>query len=94
MEAQDRPYERLLRQVIPLARAQLFERTNGVLPRSVVAFEAGELLCDVERLRKEPLDFSRPGDQHLVLRAQFVHAENCDDVLQVLVPLQDLLIFG
>src|SRR6185295_12025877 len=84
-------HERLIRQVVPLAFAQLVEGADGVLARGVVAGEAGELLGDVERLREEALDLARPPDDDLVLFRQLVDAEDGDDVLQVLVPLQDLL---
>jgi len=45
----------------------------------------------VERLGEELLDLPRPGDRELVVLRQLVHAEDRDDVLQVLVPLQDQL---
>ncbi len=52
---------------------------------------ARELLGHEDRLRQELLDL--PGTRHddLVLLGQLVDAEDRDDVLQVLVPLQDLL---
>ena len=43
------------------------------------------------QLRQEPLDPAGPTDRDLVLLGQLVHAEDGDDVLQVLVPLQDPL---
>ena len=44
-----------------------------------------------ERLRQEPLDAAGAVHDLLVLFAQFVDAEDGDDVLQFAVPLQDLL---
>ena len=44
-----------------------------------------------ERLRQEPLDAAGPVHDQLVLFAQFVDAEDGDDVLQFAVPLQDRL---
>ena len=52
---------------------------------------AGELLGHVERLREEPLDLARARHGQLVFVAQFVDAENGDDVLQILVALQNAL---
>jgi len=45
----------------------------------------------VERLAKKTLDFARAQNGELVLRTQFVHAENRDDVLEVAVALQHFL---
>ena len=52
---------------------------------------AGELLGDEERLRQEPLDLAGALHDQLVLFAQFVDAEDRDDVLQFAVALEDLL---
>src|SRR4029077_12648893 len=54
----DRPdvHERLVREVVPLAVAQLLEGADRVLARAVDAGPAGELLGDEEGLRQEALD--------------------------------------
>ena len=52
---------------------------------------AGELLGDEVRLREEPLHLAGARDDELVLVGELVHAEDRDDVLQVLVALQHLL---
>ena len=52
---------------------------------------AGELLGDRERLREEALDLARARNDHLVVVRELLHAEDRDDVLQVLVPLEDEL---
>ena len=52
------------------------------------AWRAGEDLSDVEGLRQEALDLARARHGELVLLAQLVHAQNGDDVLQVLVVLR------
>ena len=83
--------ERLLGQVVVLALAQRLERRDRLVDRHVLAREAGELLGHEERLRQEPLDLAGPRHDDLVLLGELVHAEDRDDVLQVLVPLQDLL---
>ncbi len=46
---------------------------------------------DVERLREEALDLAGALHEHLVVLGELVHAENRDDVLQILVALQHLL---
>src|SRR5690242_11799233 len=85
----DRPdvHERLVREVVPLAVAQLVEGADRVLARGVVAGEAGELLGHVERLREEALDLARPAHDDLVFLGQLVDAQDRDDVLEVLVAL-------
>ncbi len=45
----------------------------------------------MKRLAKEPLNLAGAMNRELVLRAQFIHAENRDDVLQILVALQHAL---
>src|SRR4051794_21912379 len=69
----------------------LFEAAHGIFQLDVFAWSAGELLRNVERLRKEPLNTAGPRDGLLVLIAQLVDTENRDDVLKVLVALQRLL---
>jgi hypothetical protein len=49
---------------------------------------AGEHLGHVEGLREEALDLARARHGQLVLLAQLVHAQDGDDVLQVLVVLR------
>jgi hypothetical protein len=55
------------------------------------AGDVGEDLGHVEGLGEETLDLAGAEDGHLVLVGQLVHAENGDDVLQVLVALEHLL---
>ena len=69
----------------------LAEALDRVLELHVLAGRAGELLGDEVRLREEPLDLARTGDDELVLVGELVHAQDRDDVLQILVPLEDLL---
>ena len=45
----------------------------------------------MEGLRQEALDLAGARDGQLVLFRELVHAEDGDDVLQLLVALQDLL---
>src|SRR5690606_23910996 len=83
--------EGLLREVVERAAEDLLERADRVLEGHVLALKAGELLRDEERLREELLDLARAVDDLAVFLAQLVHAEDGDDVLQVLVLLERLL---
>ncbi len=49
---------------------------------------ASEDLGDVEGLRQEALDLTGARHRHLVLLTQLVHAQDGNDILQVLVVLQ------
>src|SRR5260370_24081753 len=83
--------ERLLGELVVPALADRLERGNRVLDRHEHPGYPGELLGHEHRLGQEPLDPPRPLDQDLVLLGQFVDAEDRDDVLQFLVPLEDPL---
>src|ERR1019366_615877 len=83
--------ERLLGELVELALDDLFEAVDRLLEWDVLAVGASEPGGHEERLRQEALDLPRAGDHELVLFAQLVHAENGDDVLQVLVLLEDRL---
>src|SRR5215469_14738942 len=83
--------ERLLRDGIVLARGDCLERGDGLAERDEHPRLAGELLGDEHGVRQEPLDAPRPLDGDLVLFGQLIDAEDGDDVLQLLVPLQDPL---
>src|SRR6266480_2535467 len=80
--------ERLLRQMIELAVDDGFEAADRVLERDEFSRRAGEYLGDEERLRQETLDLPRPRYGELVLGRELVHAENRNDVAQLLVALQ------
>src|SRR5690606_37332435 len=80
--------ERLLGQVVVLAFDDTLEAADGFLERDILARRTGEHLGHVERLREEALDLARAGHGQLVLFAQFVHAQDRDDVLELLVLLQ------
>jgi len=73
--------------VVPLAVTNLLEAADGVFDRRDFARLAGEDLCHDERLRQEPLNAAGPVYDELVVFAQFIDAENGDDVLQLAVPL-------
>src|SRR5206468_634155 len=83
--------EGLLRELVVLALDDLLEALRGVGDLHVPARRARELLGDEERLREEALDLPRAGDDQLVLVRELFHAEDRDDVLEILVPLEDQL---
>jgi len=74
-----------------LAIDDFLEAAHGVFDLHILALEAGELLGDVEGLREEALDLAGARDRELLVFAEFVDAQDGDDVLQVLVALQNLL---
>ena len=75
---------------VVLAVEDLLEAAHGVGHRDLPPFAAGEDLRRAERLAEEALNLARAVDRQLVLGRQFVHAEDGDDVLQVLEALQHL----
>src|SRR5699024_2235714 len=83
--------ESLLGQVVDFAVDDHLEAADGVLHRYVHARRAGDHFGHVERLAEEALAFARAGHDLLVFLGQLVHAEDGDDVLQVLVALQRAL---
>src|SRR5690606_14184394 len=83
--------ERLLGQIIERAAQDLLEGGDGLLERHVLAGQTRELARDEERLRQELLDAAGAPHHEPVVFAELVHAQDGDDVLQVLVTLQRLL---
>src|SRR3954471_24936671 len=83
--------EGLLGEVVALAVHDHVEALDRVLQRHVLARRAGEHFRDVERLRQEALDAARAADRELVLGRKLVHAQDRDDVAQLLVLLENLL---
>src|SRR5215831_430114 len=77
--------------VVVLALEDLLKAANRVLERNGAPWAACERLADVEGLREELLDLTRARHRQLVVVGKLVHAEDGDDVLQVLVALQDAL---
>ena len=67
------------------------ETTHGLRNRNVLAFRTGKDFRDVERLAEKTLNLARAINRQLVLRTQFIHAENGDDVLKIFVALQNFL---
>src|SRR5438270_5351632 len=83
--------EGLLGQVVVLAFENLLESAHRLLHRNGFALPAGEALRNVEGLGEKALHLARPADRQLVVLRQLLHAEDGDDVLQVLVALHGLL---
>src|SRR6266542_3747420 len=83
----DRPdhVEGLFGQVVVLAVEDLSETLDRVLELDVRARTARERLGDEHRLREEALDLACPLNDQLVLVRELVHAEDRDDVLELLV---------
>ena len=67
-----------------LALKNLLEAADGLSDRHILARHTGKLLCNVERLREEVLDLTGTRYGQLVLVGQLIHAEDGDDILQVL----------
>ena len=65
------------------------EAADSLSDRHILARHTGELLCNMERLREEVLDLTGTGNGQLVLVGQLIHAEDGDDILQILVLLQN-----
>jgi hypothetical protein len=83
--------EGLLGQVVELAGDDALERLDRVGQLDELAGAARELLGHEEGLRHEALQAPRAADDLLVVLAELVHAQDGDDVLQLLVALQDAL---
>ncbi len=58
-----------------------FEAFHRLLNRDILSFRSRENFRDVERFAQNSLDLARAINGQLVLRAQFVHSKNSDDVL-------------
>src|SRR5436305_1533205 len=80
--------ECLLRILVEFAGDQPLERRDRLLELDVLALDARELLRDREGLRHEALKPPRTTHNFLVILGQLIHAENRDDVLELLVALQ------
>ncbi len=83
--------EGLFRKMIVLAVDDGLEGRNGVLQRHVLTGRTGEDLRHEEGLGEEALNFARSGDSQLVFVGQLVHAQDGNDVLELLVALEGAL---
>src|SRR6266849_6839662 len=83
--------ESLLGQVVVLALQDLGEALHGLADLDVLALASRETLGNEVGLGQETLDLPRARHCQLVVLRQLLHAEDGDDVLQVLVALHRLL---
>jgi len=74
-----------------LALHDALEAGDRVGELDVLAGDADELLGDVEGLREEALHLAGARDGELVVLGELLHAEDRDDVLELLVLLEDHL---
>src|SRR5262249_1841463 len=79
------------RNCVVLAFEDLLESANGIRHRDLFSFMSGECLRNTKWLAQEALYLA--GAEHclLIFSRQLIDAEDCDDILQVLEPLQHLL---
>src|SRR5713226_8773145 len=82
--------ESLLGEVVVLALEDLGEAAHGVFDLYVLALTSRETLRDEVGLGQESLDLAGARHRLLVVFGQLLHAEDGDDVLQVLVALHHL----
>src|SRR5882672_3986859 len=80
-------HERLLGHLVHLALDDLAEALDRVGDAHVLARDAGELLGDEVRLAEEVPDLARARHRELVVVGQLVHAEDRDDVLELIAIL-------
>ena len=77
--------------MIILARDNRFERGNGFVQRHLNTIRARKHFRHVKGLRQETLELTRPGYRQLIIFAQFIHAQNRNDILQGFITLKYLL---
>ena len=74
-----------------LAFKDFLKAPDSFLKGHITARLARKLFGDMERLTQEALDLAGPRNDNLIGFAQFLHAENGDDVLEFLITLEDFL---
>jgi hypothetical protein len=81
-------HEGLLGQVVPFAFADLATTVDGLGGCDVFSVQAGELFGDGKGLREEAFESPSACNDGLVGGAEFVNAEDGNDVLEVVVSLE------
>src|SRR6188472_4009344 len=76
---------------VVFAVQDFLEAADGLRDRHLPSLSTGEHLRRAERLAEETLDLPRPIHGDLVVGRQFIHAEDRDDVLQILEALEHAL---
>lgn len=84
-------HKELLWNMINFAFEDPVKALDGLGDLDILARQARELLRHREGLAEESLQLAGPLHRELILIAQLFHAQNGDDVLQVLVALQHAL---
>src|SRR5271170_987388 len=79
------------RRVVVFTVENFLEATDRVSHWNLSALPPGKNLRHAEGLAEETLNLSGASNRELVVRRKLIHAENRDDVLEVLVALEDLL---
>src|SRR5437016_1159679 len=77
--------------VVVFAVENFLETADRVGHRNLFAGTAGEHFRHAEGLAQETLNLAGPEDSQLVLGREFVHAQDGDDVLEVLIALEHAL---
>src|SRR5699024_11195760 len=80
--------------MVQVAVGDGLEAFDGVLDRNGGAFDTGELLGSVGVLGEELFHSPCTTDGYTVFFRQLVNTQNCDDILQFFVLLQNLLDAG
>src|SRR4030095_3093086 len=76
------------RYVVVFTFQDFLETANSLSHRHLLALAAGKHLRHAERLTQKALNLARPEHGHLVLGRKLIHAQNRNDVLEVLEALQ------
>src|SRR4029078_6699267 len=81
----------LFRNFVMFTFKNFFEPSHRIRNRDVLTFRTCEDFCDLEWLTEKTLNLTCAQHHKFIFGTQFIHAEDCDDVLQILVSLQDSL---
>lgn len=73
--------------VVDIAIENHLETADSVLDIDELARETGESLGHMERLREETLNAAGAGNDEFIGLAEFLHAEDGDDILELVVAL-------
>lgn len=74
-----------------VSECNYLETGNALLQIHVLARGTGEHFSNMERLAQEPLNFSSTSNSQLVIFTEFIHSQNGDNILKVLVILKNFL---
>ena len=77
--------------IVVFALENFFEPPDRIGYRNLFALSAGKYFRDAERLAQEALDLAGAEHGELVFGRKFIHTEDGDDVLEVLISLEHAL---